>query len=239
MFYQSRLIEREEVAHATIAVRIERPDGFEFRAGQYIDVMARDLPFQDALGPVRSLSIASPPGEDHLELVMRVRDTAFKQALATLPPGGELAIEGPFDDLGFDPAPGRELVFIAGGVGITPFLSVLREAARDGRELRATLFYSNQRPEDAVGLDELRRFEDEIPGFRLVATMTRIGESARAWDGETGRIGIELLERHLPSIVGPAYYMAGSTPFVSELMNAIVEAGVEFEDIGVEAFTGY
>lgn len=239
MFHQTQFIDSKDVAHKTISVRVERPDGFEFRAGQYADVMLRELPFQDSLGPVRSLSIASPPDADHLEFIMRVRDSAFKRAFATLPPGSDVVIEGPFDDLAFDPSPDREFVFLAAGVGITPFLSVLREAEREGRELPATLFYSNQRPEDAVALDELAHLEERIPGFRVIATMTRPAESTREWDGETGRFDLESLRRHLPAIVGPAYYLAGVTPFVSEFMDALIDEGVEAHDIGVEVFTGY
>jgi ferredoxin-NADP reductase len=237
--HTTQLIDRRTVAESTIAIRLERPEGFEFSAGQYIDVFIRELPFRDELGPVRSLTIASAPSADHIELVMRVRDTAFKQAMMELEPGSEIVFEGPFDDLAFDPEPGRELVFLAAGVGITPFLSVLREARQKGEELPATLFYSNACPEYAVALDELERYQEEIPGFRLVATMTRPEESAHEWKGETGRISLDFLERHLPSIVGPAYYLAGTTPFVSELMNALIESGVEIDDIGVEVFTGY
>lgn len=237
--HMTHLIDKRTVAHETVSIRVERPSGFEFSAGQYVDLAVRELPFQDDLGPVRSLTIASAPEDDELEFVMRLRDTAFKHAISMLEPGMELILEGPYDDLGFEARPGRELVFLAAGVGITPFLSVLRQAAGRGDRLDATLFYSNQRPEDAIALDELRGYTERIDGFRLIPTMTRMPESKLEWDGLTGRIDLDLLGRHLPSIVGPVYFLAGTTPFVSELMNALLDAGVEPEDIGVEVFTGY
>lgn len=239
MFYSSRLTSREEVARETLAVRFERPAGFEFRAGAYVDLTITGLRERDLLGPIRSLSISSAPQAPYLEFLVRLRDTAFKRALATYPIGTEVELEGPFDNLRLDPAAGRELVLIAGGIGVAPFLSLVRSAVLDRRELRATLFYSNRSPEDAVALAELEEAAGEIPGFRLVATMTRPESTGTAWLGETERIGIPLLERHLPSLTGFAYYIAGPPTFVSELRMALVGAGVAFDDVRIELFTGY
>lgn len=239
MFYSSKLIAREEVAHETLAVRIERPAGFTFLSGEYVDLTIRGLEERDALGPIRSLSIASPPQADYLEFILRQRETAFKRALAAYPLGTELELEGPFNNLKLDPESERKQVFIAGGIGVAPFLSAVRGAALAGRGLRATLFYANQRPEDAVALDELERLQGEIPGFRLVTTMTRMAESARPWTGETERLGVPLFERYLPALIGPAYFIAGAPTLITELRMALLDAGVGYDDIRIELFTGY
>lgn len=126
-----------------------------------------------------------------------------------------------------------------GGIGSAPFLSVLRETAAAGRALPATLFYSNRRPEDAVGLDELRRLEDAVPGFRMIATMTRMAESAHRWDGETGRLGAGMLARHLHRLEGRRYWIVGAPTFISGLRRDLIAAGVAGADIGVEAYVGY
>lgn len=234
-----RLLSRDEVAHETLAIEVARPTGFAFRAGQYVDLTVFNPADRDALGPTRSLTIASAPGAENLEFLMRIRDTAFKRSLATLPVGVELLVEGPFDDLRMRPQPGRPLVFIAGGTGIAPFLSVLREAVRAGNPLPATLFYSNGRPEDAAYLDELQELESAIRGLRLVATMTRMAESARSWSGETGRLEIGFLERYLPSLVGPTYYLVGGPMLVSQFRWGLTSAGVNDSDIGLEMYAGY
>lgn len=239
IFYSSRLIAREEVAHETLAVRIERPAGFEFQAGEYVDLTIPGLRERDLLGPIRSLSIASPPRADYLEFILRQRETAFKRALATYPLGTELELEDPFNNLRLDPESEREQVFIAGGIGVAPFLSAVRGAAQAMRPLRATLFYSNPRPEDTVALGELERLQGEIPDFRLVATMTRMAESARTWTGETERLGVPLFERYLPALVGPAYFIAGAPTLIAALRMALLDAGVGYDDIRIELFTGY
>lgn len=239
MIHSTTLADRERVARETLAVRVHRPPGFTFRAGQYVDLTIRGLPTTDAMGPVRSLTIASPPSADRLEFLVRVRGSDFKRALEELPPGSELVLEGPFDDLRLERAEGRELVLLAGGVGIAPFLSLLREARGRGEHIPATLFYANRRPEDAAYLVELLRLEREVPGLRVVATMTRAAESEAAWAGETARPGLELLRRHLPSLERRAFYMAGGTSFVSSLRRALLAAGVADAHIGVEMYAGY
>jgi ferredoxin-NADP reductase len=172
---------------------------------------------------------------------MRVRDSAFKRTVATMPVGAELLVEGPFDDLRLHRGleRGRELVLLAGGVGVAPFLSVLREAAAAGRALPAKLFYSNRRPEDAAYLEEPQQLEHEIPGFHLVATMTRMTESARSWCGAVERLSAGFLGRCLPSVVGPAYYLAGAPFFISQMRAELLGAGVSDLDIGIEMYGGY
>ena len=239
MLYRSRLVHREKVARETLAIRVERPSGFTFEAGQYVDITVLNPPRRDLMGPTRSMSVASATQASPLEFLMRLRDSAFKQALATQPIGAELLLEGPLDDLALLAEPARELVFIAGGVGIATFLSALRDAAAAARTLRCTLFYANRCPEDAAYLEELRRMEGAIPGFKLVATMTRARESASGWTGETEHPGIGLLSRHLPSLVGPKYFIAGSPSLISALRAALRGAGVPATDIGIELYGGY
>jgi ferredoxin-NADP reductase len=156
-----------------------------------------------------------------------------------MPLGTPLVIEGPYDDMRLDPESGKELVFIAGGIGIAPFLSILREAAAEGRGLQATLFYSNRRPEDTVALAELERLQGEIPGLRLVTTMTRMPDSAQEWAGETEHLGVVFFERYLPTLVGPLYYISGGPTLISGLRMALLGAGVPLGDIRIELFTGY
>src|SRR5256885_16726580 len=75
----------------------------------------------------------------------------------------------------------RPAVFLAGGIGVTPFLSMARHAAKEKRPHRILLFYSNRRPEDAAFLEELKRLEQANPPYRLIATMTEAAKTARPW----------------------------------------------------------
>jgi len=238
-FFASRLIGRDVVAHETLACVLERPTGFVFRAGQYIDITLPEPRITDLLGPTRSFSIASAPTERELLIVMRMRSSAFKRSLIEMPLGASVLIDGPADDLSLTLGDGRPVVLLAGGVGIAPFLSAVREAAATGTSLDATLFYSNRRPEDAAYLRELCVLTSHVPGFRCIPTMTRTRDSRAAWTGETARLGIPMLERHLPAVRGPRYYLSGSTTFISGLCQEIERAGVPGPDIRIEMYTGY
>lgn len=235
----SRLLHREFVADETLAVTLERPPGFVFRPGQYVDITLCEPRYDDEMGRVRSMSIASAPSEPDLLFLMRMRDSAFKRSLVEMPVGHPMLIDGPADDLALPMTGERPLVLFAGGVGIAPFLSAVREAASTGAPLDALLLYSNRRPEDAAYLAELQAFSTRIPRFRFIPTMTRMGESLQHWSGETTRLGVPLLERNLSSLRGPRYYVSGSTSFISGLCQAIERAGVPPGDIRIEMYAGY
>lgn len=239
MTFRSTLVSRETAAEQTLALRFTRAEGFRFLAGQYLDVTVINAAERDAEGPVRSFSIASAPDEPDLQLVMRMRDTAFKRTLAALEPGAEVMLEGPAGDFVLPAGEERTRVFIAGGVGIAPFLSMLREARAGGRIGETILFYSNRRPEDTAFLPELEAIAHDLSGFRVVATMTRIAESAHPWRGETAHVDATMFARFLPSVRGPVYYVCGAPALIAGVRYELEQAGVPAGDIMIEMFGGY
>ncbi|HWG52853.1 MAG TPA: FAD-dependent oxidoreductase [Gemmatimonadaceae bacterium] len=237
--HTSRLLQRAYVAEQTLACVLERPAGFVFGAGQYVDITLPEPRFDDALGPMRSFSMASAPGERDLLIVMRMRDSAFKRSLAEMPLGAPLLVDGPADDLALTTGGPRPSVYLAGGVGVAPFLGAIRQAACGEGRLSATLFYSNRRPEDAAYLRELCTLAARVDGFRFIPTTTRTSDSIRSWTGESERLSAPMLARYLPSLVGPRYYLSGSTTFISGMCQAIERAGVPAMDIRIEMYAGY
>lgn len=204
-----KLSGREQVAEATMAFHFDKPNGFEFRAGQAMDITLLDPPETDSEGNIRTFSIASPPFEDRLMVATRMRDTAFKRVLKSMPLGTAVKIDGPSGSLTLHKNPSKPAVFLAGGIGITPFLSIVRQAAKDKLPHQLYLFYSNRRPEDAPFLDMLRELQTANPNFRFIPTMTEMGESHRQWKEETGFIDSKMLAKNIPSLSGPIYYIAG------------------------------
>jgi ferredoxin-NADP reductase len=169
----------------------------------------------------------------------RMRDTAFKRVLKTMPLGSAVKIEGPFGDLTLHNNVKRTAVFLAGGIGITPFRSIVFRAAKEKLPHRIFLFYSNRRPEDAPFLDELQGMEKENPNYKLVASMTEMAKSHQSWQGEVGQIDKEMLARYLKDAVSPIYYIAGPPEMVKGLHTTIHEAGVDDDDVRAEEFAGY
>jgi ferredoxin-NADP reductase len=120
-----KLKDRKEVAEGTMAFRFEKPSGWAFKAGPYLDMTLLDPPESDAEGNVRSFSIANAPHEESLMVVKRMRDTAFKRVLRTMPFGTAVKIEGPSGDLVLQNDATRAAVCLAGGIRITPFRSIV------------------------------------------------------------------------------------------------------------------
>ena len=163
--YETRLTASETVAEGTMAFHFAKPADFKFQAGQSMNVSLIDPPETDGEGNARSFSIASAPYEAELMIATRMRDTAFKRVLKSMPAGGRVGLRGPMGNFTLDGADARPAVFLAGGIGITPFVSMSRQPAHDRLARDIWLFYSNRRPEDAAFL-----FDDFM---RLVGAMAR------------------------------------------------------------------
>ncbi|MBZ5537708.1 MAG: FAD-dependent oxidoreductase [Acidobacteriia bacterium] len=222
-----------------MAFRFEKPSKWTFKAGQFLDMTLLDPSETDAEGNTRTFSIASAPHEETLMVATRMRDTAFKRVLNTMPLESVVKIEGPSGNLTLHSNVKRTAVFLAGGIGITPFRSIVFHAAKEKLPHRIFLFYSNRRPEDAPFLDELQALEKENPNYKLIASMNEMVKSNRPWHGEVGLIDKEMLSKYLKDAVSPIYYVAGPPGMVKGLHTIINEAGVGDDDIRAEEFAGY
>jgi ferredoxin-NADP reductase len=237
--YQSRLMKRNEVAEGTMAFHIEKPAGFEFKAGQYLEMTLINPSETDSQGAVRTFSIASAPYENELLVATRMRNTAFKRTLSTLPLRSDLKLEGPMGSFTLHKNPTRAAVFLAGGIGITPFLSMLRQAAKEKVPHLIYLFYSNRRPEDAAFVRDLEDLAKSNANFIFVPSMSEMEKSKVEWQGERGFINREMLMKYLSDLRGPIYYIAGPPAMVAAMRQMLISAGAEEDDIRTEEFGGY
>lgn len=233
--YTSSLLARESVAHDTLGVHFTKPSNFAFRAGQYADVALVSSPFHDLWGDLRTFSIASAPFEDHLEFVMRLSNTAFKRALSVVPTGTTIALKGPAGTFHLDPDDTRPAVFLAGGVGIAPFLSMLRQAAHDRSQRPFYLFHSNHEASDSAHLSELSRLATD-GSLRLAFIPTITGGASSGWMGEKGRIDAAMLRRHVPASTHSVYYVSGPSQFVSAMISVLTALDVGEADMQIEDF---
>lgn len=237
--YTTKLLEKHEVAEGTMAFHVEKPAGFDFKPGQSADLTMLNPPENDEAGNIRTFSIASAPSETSLMFATRLRDTAFKRALRKLPAGAPFKMEGPSGGFNLHKNPAKPGVFLAGGIGITPFMSMIREAAHAKDAHQLYMFYSNRRPEDAAFLQELAAGSKQNPNFHLIATMVEMDKSKQSWNGERGFINAEMLKRHLPILSGPIFYVAGPPGMVAAMRDMLTQAGVDEDDIRTEDFPGY
>jgi len=237
--YRSTLIGRTEVAEGTMAFQFEKPKDFVFKAGQYIDLSLSDFRPGQSNGLTHTFSIASSPCDEELLVTTRMRNTVFKQALSILPIGTEVRIEGPMGSFSVHKNTARPAVFLAGGIGIAPFLSMLSYATGEKLRHPIFLFYANRYLEDAAFMNALWKLERANPRFRFIPTFTRMDKNYRGWKGETGHISSEMLVTQIGILRGPIYYIAGPPMMVDSARRTLNEVGVDEDDIRTEEFAGY
>lgn len=237
--FHTPLVGRELVADRTMSFSFARPAGWSFRAGQFVDITLIDPPETDAEGNLRGFSISSAPREAVITITTRLRDTAFKRVLQAMPLGTAVKMEGPFGDLRLHHA-ARPAVLLAGGIGITPFRSILVETiGGGGLPYPVVVFHANRRPQDAAFADELRSLAAADPNLRFIPTVTGLTGPEPAWDGEQGRIDAAMLRRHLDGLPDPIYYIAGPPGMVQGLRAMLIASGADEDDVRIEEFTGY
>ncbi len=241
--YDVALKEKWNIAEGTMAFMFERPNGFQYQAGQHVRMTLIRPPETDDEGNHRFFSLASSPQEDDLVFAMRMRDTAFKRVLGRMQIGDavrmEILLKSPHGSFTLHDDSAKPAVFLIGGIGVVPAFSMIKDAMERELPHPLVLFYSNRRPEDAPFLDELEHLARHNPSFKLIATMTGPENSATSWRGETGYIDHPMLTRYVDDLASPMYYLAGLPAMVSAMKTVLADSGVSEANIRAEEFSGF
>ena len=232
---KATVAEKREVAKETLLV-LFAVDGYpDYRPGSYFWVELPDRGHDDEKGLRRHISlVTSPTDAGVVGLATRLRDTAFKRTLRELQLGDEVQIEEPKGSFLLPEDTTAEYVFVAGGIGITVFRSMLRYIADEQLPYRVTLVYSNRDRESTPFLDELEELERRIEGLRVVLTMT----DDEGWEGETRHLDADVL-RELVGLDGTTFLVAGPPEMAESVADSLRSAGVPEERVLADKFSGY
>jgi propane monooxygenase reductase subunit len=215
-----------------LVVRLIEPDQIKFFPGQYMDFT---IPGTDA---VRSFSMANTTSRDTglLEFVIKVYpDGQFSKFLAEkLAEGDRLDITGPFGVFTLREGD-NDLVFVGGGAGMAPILSLLRSMAERGLQRKATFFYGARTKKDLCFEAELHELEEKLPDFRYIPALSEPGDDD-GWDGETGLI-TDVVKRLASDSRGAHAYVCGPPPMVEAALPLLATLGVEEKRIYYDKFT--
>lgn len=239
---KAKIKDKKEIAQGTLMVIFdllgEQP---LFKAGQYFFLTLPNLMYPDERGPRRHFSITNSPNEKGvLKMATRLSDSGFKKTLQQLPVGSEVEvgpIAGTFtlpEDLVFT-SEGRKLCFIAGGIGITPFMSMLSFISEGKLPANIILIYSNRNRQSSAFLKELEDLSKTIPNLKLVLTMTEDD----SWQGEKRRIDAKFLKDYIHKLINPYFYVVGPPAMTEAVVEEIHKIGVSDGNIRIEKFTGY
>lgn len=212
----------ESPDHLTLV--FERPRGFGFEAGDWIDL---ELPGQELTGG-KTYSLSSSPGEPDLAITFKVGQSGFKRALQEAKPGDEIRMTAYGNDYDFQLEQHRSSVLIAAGVGVAPFRSMIAEMAETASSEEARLIYLN-RTDDFLFRDELDAWSKQLPGVRIdyVVTAGMKSKERRRILADSVNDGVHY------------YYIAGPPAMIEATEAVLMEAGADHDDIRIDSFDGY
>ena len=247
------LVSKKDEAENIISLFFKPADGesFDFIAGQYVSVTLPSI-----VGRSKCYTISSSPSEKLICLTVK-KQGEFSSALIDFAAGDKLVFNGPFGR--FYPEENcKDAVFIAGGIGVTPFFSVIKEkinprtyevgeGVNSKKKPKIALFYSNKTISSIAFFDELNKLKESKVIDNLVYFLTQENPStgsqlSQDFGGQAGqareysRINKELLKKHLVSFAKRHYYLCGSIQFVNAIWKDLKESGVPEENIFTESF---
>jgi ferredoxin-NADP reductase len=238
--FTTQLIARSPAAEGTISFFFARPANFNFKAGQFFTVILPNPPYNDEKGNRRTFTIASSPQETaRLQVTTRMTGSALKRSLAEVPLGAPVDLLGPSGNFTLHADATIPAVFIAGGIGITPFRSMLLDAAARNLSHQITLIYSNRNLEGMAFHDELQQLAAKQKNFKYIPTLTQADKSSRPWNGERRYVNAEFLRDHVGDLARPLFYIVGPPGLVTTLSKTVTEAGVNPAHVVSEEFEGY
>ncbi len=234
-FFKTKLKSKEYIAENTLELVMEKPEGFEFSAGQYVEIAPENILYNDKKkGNFRDLSISSAPEDSFLSFAVRLSNSNFKKSLTEVSVGDAFLLSPAMGNFILDKKQNTSLVFLVGGIGITPVRSILRSLQLNNIQKDVHLFYSNRRPGTAVYLDEI----NEVGLSTFVPNMTD-NLSVEEWGGEKGVISLDMLNKYLLPSDSKMYYVVGSPIFVQKMSNILELLMIDYKNIKREDFAGY
>lgn len=229
VFQHVHLIAREMVAENTLALRIERPQNFTFEAGQNTTISIPGAHADD----MKEFTIASAPYEKDLMLAMRVRNSNFKNACYALKPGDVITVRYPAGALWKETD--EPQTWLSGGIGITPFRSIIRHLIHQNIPLAITHIHSDRTRASVPFLQEFESYAAKCNGFHFFPTMTREAAGGRLH----GRVTGEMVTSHVAQYAASSYFVVGTDAFIGAMRAILVQLSISPSQVRTERFDGY
>lgn len=223
-----KITDIQDVAEHVQKFVVEKPDGLDFKPGQY-----GVWKFGEDANTDKPFSFVTSPTDDQLAFATVIRDKSdFKQALDDKGIGDELVLSGPFGDFEFTGEDDHS-VFVAGGIGITPFISMLRFADAKDVTNKITVLHSCKTIDRTPFKRELLDLVDKNDNIDIGFTLTQ-----QEWNGPTGRIDATFINEFVDAPKGASWYVAGPPAMVSDVKTILMDE-IQAEDVKTDEFDGY
>jgi glycine betaine catabolism B len=233
---KAKISQKKEISRGTLLVTFDLlGNKINFKPGQYFFVTIPKLLFPDSRGNMRHFTLVNSPNENGvITMATRIREeSGFKKSLNELSIGSEVEIGAITGNFTLPKDCKNSLVFIAGGIGITPFISMLKYAQDESLPYNITLIYSNRDQQSSAFLDELNEFRNSIKNLNVVLTMTQ----DLSWKGENRRIDHQFIKDHVSDFENKSFYVSGPPAFNTVVVGILKE--LKIKNILTENFVGY
>ena len=212
--------------------RFPKQKGLDYKAGQFLLVTIK----QGDRELTKPFSFSSSPTEpNHIEFTKKFTDHEFSTALRVCKVGDWARIDAPYGQLTFE-GEYPKISLLSGGIGITPFMSIIKNATDKKLESQITLFYGNRTENEIAFKNEIEELAKKNLKLKLVLVVT---EPSPQWNGARGIITAELVKKELPDYKENMFYTCGPPGMVSAMEKLIESIGLPKEKIKKELFAGY
>jgi ferredoxin-NADP reductase len=232
-------LKKKQLTADTYSFYFERPNDFNYEPGQYLR-MTLEIDSPDERGTNRFFTICSSPTEkEYLMITTRIIQSSFKKTLASLTKENLVKIFGPLGNFIFKEEEKQTHVFLAGGIGITPYRSMIKYMADKKIDTPTILFTSFKTADEIIFQGEFRQMEKVLPRFKFIQTITQSEKSNQKWDGHSGRIDAEWIKQNVFDIPSALFYVSGPGAMVDALSEVIKSLEVSTDNLRTEKFPGY
>ena len=220
----------------------------DYKAGQFAFFDIGKV-YNDSKGPIRHFTISSSPTEDFIMLSTRIRDSPYKQRLASLEKGAKVKVRGPQGEFVIHEDYSKTAIFVSGGIGVTPFRSMIKYATDMQLPLKIIMFDSNKNKENVLFKKEFDEWTSQNKNISIIYNLTeeknpqeQQSSPMDIWKGEYGRIDKAMILRYVDSstLKDSLFYICGP-PNMLKAMKSLIQEELKIpeEKIKVEEFTGY
>jgi ferredoxin-NADP reductase len=212
--------------------RFPRPTGLTYKAGQFFFVTLKHADKE----VTHHFSFSSSPTEPHhIEFTKKLSDSQYSDALRAAKAGDWARIDAPYGEFTFeDEYP--KIALLGGGIGITPFISICRNATDKGLDSKIVLFYGCRTPSDIAFREDFEELAKRNSNLKLVFM---VSQATPDWNGLTGNITMDMIKQELPDYKDYIYYTCGPPGMVKAMQTLVASMGLPKDRLKQEYFTGY
>jgi glycine betaine catabolism B len=216
----------------TMSFRFPRPEGFVYKPGQYMLVTIKSA--DKELMHTFSLS-SSPTDQDFIEFTKKLTASEYSARLRSMKLGDWAGIDGPYGNFTCE-CEYEKILFLAGGIGITPFFSIIKYCTDKQLPTNMVLFYGCRTENEIAFKQELAAMEKKNPNLSVIPVLN---ETSPTWTGKVGFVTAELIKQEAPDFKDRMFYACGPPVMVAAMQKLVAALGLPQTQLRLEALVGH